>query len=162
MTKFWLTLAIGSLSFYAVAQNSLAAFNNLVGSTWVASGKQLGGHDGKTVKEFIWGLDGKMVKVKTFTTDPKTLEFGLRNEGVRIWNAQSSEIAFYEFDKLGGVSEGKVIIEEKNIHYEYAYGELLLRDSWTFVNENEYTYTVVSIVDGKQDQVYHTGTFLRK
>ena len=162
MTRIFLTLLIGAITYSSHAQPSLAAFDNLVGSTWISTGKQLGGHEGKTEKEFMWGLDGKIVKVKTFTTDPTTLEFGLRNEGIRAWNAQSGKIEFYEFDKLGGISQGVVIIEEKTIHYQYSYGDLILRDSWTYIDENEYTYTVASMVNEKPDKIYHTGTFKRK
>lgn len=162
MIRFLLILICNSTFFNLIAQSKLSVFDNIAGSTWIAEGKQLGGHDGKTVKEISWGLNGKLIKVKTYTTDPKTFEFGLRNEGVRIFNSETSTIEFYEFDKLGVVSKGKVIIEEKDIHYEYEYGDLTLRDSWIFVSNDQYNYVVASIKDGKQDQVYHKGIFKRQ
>lgn len=139
----------------------LSAFENLAGSTWISEGKQLGGHEGKTVKEISWGLDGQIIKVKTFTTDPKTLEFGLRNEGVRIQNSETNTLEFYEFDKSGGVTKGIVIVEGANLHYEYPYGELTLRDSWIFLSSDKYEYTVASVINGKQAQLYHKGVFQR-
>lgn len=162
MIRVLLLLFCASALFNVAAQTGLDIFENLAESTWTAEGIQLGGHDGKTVKEITWGLDGKLVKVKTYTTDPSTLEFGLRNEGVRTFNPESGIIEFYEFDKLGGVSKGQVIVDGKDIHYEYQYGDLTLRDSWIFVNEDEYNYVVASMKDGKQDQVYHRGVFKRR
>ena len=161
--KYILSLIVLFAAFvHSPAQSSLDIFNNLAGSTWIAAGKQLGGHDGKTVKEISWGLDGKLVKVKTYTTDPKTLQFGLRNEGVRTLNAESGNIEFYEFDKFGGVSKGKVIADGKDIHYEYEYGDLTLRDSWIFIDKDQYTYVVASVKNGEQDQIYHQGVFVRQ
>ncbi|NQZ77167.1 MAG: hypothetical protein HRT61_13870 [Ekhidna sp.] len=142
--------------------NPLAAFDNLVNSTWISEGKQLGGHEGKTEKQFSLGLDGKLIKVITYTTDPQTLAFGLRNEGVRFFNKEKSEIEFYEFDKLGGVTKGSVKIEGKSIHYEYEYGEYLLRDSWIYISKDEYTFRVCSIKDGECDQIYHEAVFVRR
>ena len=143
-------------------ENPILAFDNLSGDTWISEGKQLGGHDGKTVKEITWGLDGKIIKVKTYTTDPQSLAFGLRNEGIRIFNSQTNQMEFYEFDKLGGVSKGTVTIDGKNIYYEYSYGEMLLRDSWIFVSKDEYEYRVCSIVDSQCDKIFHQGVFKRK
>lgn len=157
---FILTL-LYSLTPFA-QKNDLRVFENLVGSTWISEGKQLGGHMGKTVKAFEWGLDGKIVKVKTYSTDPKTLEFGLRNEGVRILNVKTKQIEFYEFDKRGGVSQGIILLDDNNIHYEYAYGDLTLRDSWIYISESEYHYRVCSIKGNECDQVYHEGIFRRK
>ncbi|WP_462248784.1 hypothetical protein [Ekhidna sp.] len=159
-----LLLAFQFASSFVVAQSAkLVAFSNLAESTWVSDGKQLGGHDGKTVKEFTLGLDGEIIKVKTFTTDPKTLEFGLRNEGIRIFNKETSQVEFYEFDKLGGVSKGKVIFDEKDIHYQYKYGDLILRDSWIYLSTDEYDYSVCSITtEGECEQIYHKGKFVRQ
>ncbi|MEO9485070.1 MAG: hypothetical protein ABJG47_16540 [Ekhidna sp.] len=143
--------------------DSLGVFENLVGSTWISSGKQLGGHDGKTVKEISWGLDGEIVKVKSYTTDPKTLKFGLRNEGVRIYNVQTQQLEFYEFDKLGGVSKGVIKTEGKSLHYEYEYGGLLLRDSWIYKSKDEYLFRVCSLSEkGECLQTYHEGKFIRQ
>ncbi len=162
--KFTVTLLflIGSLSLFGQSEE-LKVFSNLVESTWISEGKQLGGHDGKTVKEFSLGLDGKLIKVTTYTTDPETLEFGLRNEGIRMFINESNQIEFYEFDKLGGVSKGIVKIENQDIHYEYVYGDLLLRDSWFYVSADEYIYRVCSVSkEGECIQQYHQGKFLRQ
>lgn len=157
-----LMLLIGTNSLFGQT-DKLISFANLVDHTWISEGQQLGGHEGKTVKEFSLGLDGKLIKVKTYTTDPKTLEFGLRNEGIRIFSNESNQIEFYEFDKLGGVSKGVVKLENQDIHYEYVYGDLLLRDSWIFVSPDEYIYRVCSVsTEGECLQQYHQGKFVRQ
>ena len=161
MKLLYLLLLGFSFQHLSAQEGPLSAFENLLG-TWVSEGKQLGGHDGKTVKNFEKGLDGAIIKVMTYTTDPQTLLFGLRNEGIRIFNSESELVEFYEFDKHGGVTKGEVIIEGKNIHYQYSYGGLTLRDSWTFMNNNEYIYTVASFKEGKQDQLHHQGVFKRE
>jgi len=163
MMKQTFLLFLLSFTFQSVAQNSeLDAFQNLAGSTWISEGKQLGGHDGKTVKEIKWGLNGQIVQVTTYTTDPQSLEFGLRNEGIRIFNSQSRMLEFYEFDKLGGVSKGIIKTNGKDIHYEYEYGDLVLRDSWIFESEDQYRYRVCSMQADSCTQVYHEGVFKRK
>jgi len=161
--KIIASLSLTLLFLTPFAQEApLSAFENIVGSTWISEGTQLGGHQGKTVKEIKWGLDGKIVQVTTYTTDPNTLEFGLRNEGVRIFNAESEQLEFYEFDKKGGVSKGVIKIDGKNIYYEYPYGDLVLRDSWIYQSKDEYIYRVCAVKTDTCDQVFHEGTFNRK
>jgi len=142
-------------------QEQLSAFKNLCGSSWISEGMQLGGFEGKSVYEMEWGLDGKIVKLKTFATDPKTKEFGLRNEGVRVFDAASKQLVFFEFDKLGGITTGMVLIEENNIHYEYEYQGMLLRDSWIYISENEYSYIVGIWKDGAWMRKFHEATLKR-
>ena len=144
------------------AQKSLEAFANLVPGTWISEGKQLGGHEGKAEKIYEWGLNEKLVKVKTYTTDPKTLKFDLRNEGVRFWKANDELIHFYEFDAFGGITEGTVTINEKDIHYDYEYEGYKLRDSWIYVNADTYKYIVGVWEDGAWKEKFHEGQFIRK
>ncbi len=148
--------------FILSAQNPIQVFDNLVESTWISEGQQLGGFVGKTEYEFSTGLNGSIIYVKTFTTDPKTKEFGLRNEGVRAFNANSKQLEFYEFDKLGGITKGVLIVEEKNMHYEYEYQGMILRDSWIFKSKNEYQYIVGTWSDGKWTKKFHEATIKRR
>ncbi len=141
--------------------NPMIAFDNLVESTWVSEGKQLGGFDGKTEAVFSWGLEQKIVHVKTYTTDPQTKVFGLRNEGVRAFDAAKEKIAFYEFDKFGGITAGTVIVEDKDLHYEYDYQGLTLRDSWIYVSEDEYQFIVGTWENGDWTKKFHEARFLR-
>ena len=95
--------------------------------------------------------------------------FNIRNNFKKhgfIWKSQEIQwkyvAEFYEFDKFGGVSKGKVIADGKDIHYEYEYGDLTLRDSWIFIDKDQYTYVVASVKNGEQDQIYHQGVFVRQ
>lgn len=163
MKYLFTTLLILNICLLYAQESSLSVFDNLLESTWISEGKQLGGHDGKTVKEISTGLNGKIIKVKTYTTDPETLEFGLRNEGIRTFNSETKQLEFYEFDKNGGVSKGIIIVEDNNIHYQYSYGDLLLRDSWIYQSSDEYLYRVCSVSEeGECLQTYHEGKFVRQ
>ena len=142
--------------------NPMSVFENSIGGAWVSEGVQQGGLQGKTVDEFTWGLDGKIVKTKHYSNDPKTLEFGLRNEGIRVSNAADSIIQFYEFDKLGGITSGTILIEGKNMHYEYVYHGLNLRDTWKFVDSDTYELTVGVLKDDVWETKYHEAIFTRK
>ncbi len=140
----------------------LEAFKVLVDATWVSEGVQLGGHEGRSEQQFEFGLEGKIIKVKTYTTDPKTLVFGLRNEGIRAWNNANSKMYFYEFDKDGGITTGTVTIVKNNIYYDYQYQGTSLRDAWEFINNDTYAYTV-GIWDGTAwSRKFHETRFVRQ
>lgn len=162
MRKLLLLISCTLISFALLSQDiPMHAFNNLVGSTWVSEGKQLGGFDGKTEFVFSWGLDQKIVHVKTYATDPQTKEFGLRNEGVRAFNAAKERIEFYEFDKFGGVTPGTVITTDKDLHYEYDYQGIKLRDSWIYISEQEYQFIVGIWENGAWTKKFHETKFIR-
>ncbi len=151
------------INMHLNAQNNpVQIFENFIDGYWLSEGKQMGGHDGKTEKYFEWGLNGKMVKVKTHNTNPETLEFGLRNEGVRFWSAEDSLVHFYEFDVFGGITKGIVTIENQNIHYDYEYQGYKLRDSWIFIDENTYKYIVGVWEAEAWKQKFYEGEFIRK
>lgn len=148
------------LSLYAAAQkNPIDVFKYLVDNSWISEGMQLGGFEGKTVHEMELGLDGKIVKVKTFTTDPNTKEFALRNEGIRTYNASTDQLEFYEFDKHGGVTTGTIRTQGKNIHFEYLYQGLKLRESWFYKSESEYHFIVGTWEDGEWGKKFYETTF---
>lgn len=161
MKKLLLISCILTSCTLIAQDNPMAVFDNLVGSTWVSEGKQLGGFDGKTEAVFSWGLDQKIVHVKTYTTDPQTKAFGLRNEGVRAFDAAEKKIAFYEFDKFGGITAGTVIVDGRDLHYEYEYQGLTLRDSWIYVSEDEYQFVVGTWENGDWTKKFHETIFTR-
>lgn len=153
-------LLFGSVCF--AQTNPLAGFENLAGSSWVSEGTQLGGFEGKTVYKIDYGLDGKIVKVQTFATDPRTKEFGLRNEGIRAFDSKAGSVVFYEFDKLGGITTGKVEIERNNFHYTYTYQGMELRDSWIYKSKDEYEFIVGVWKNGDWVQKFHETTLKRE
>ena len=150
---------IGELNAQA---NPINAFESLMGGNWVSDGDSIAGLQSKSISRFEWGLNGKIVKTKFYNRDPETLEFGLRNEGIRIYNKKDSTIHFYEFDKFGGVTSGIVLISGMDFHYEYKYNEgLMLRDTWKFIDNDTYELTVGVWVEGKWKKKYHEATLKR-
>jgi hypothetical protein len=140
-------------------RNPMGAFKYLVGSSWVSEGMQLGGFEGETVHEMELGLDGKIVKVRTFTTDPNTGELGIRNEGIRTYNAKTDRLEFYEFDKFGGITTGTIRTQGKNIHFEYTYDGLAVRESWIYKTENEYHFILGTWEDGEWSKKFYETIF---
>lgn len=137
-------------------------FQNLLGGSWVYEGVQLGGHNGKTTYIFEAGLDGKLIKSKTYTTDPETGNFELRNEGIRQWSAADSLVHFYEFDKYGGMTTGTVDFFDKSIYYTYPYEGLKLTDGWEYMDQNTYRL-VIGVWNGEQwTKKYHEAIYKRK
>ena len=137
-----------TLSKHVIAQdNPLEKLSNLVGGKWVIDTQWENG--GKFRQEYIyeWGLNEKIIKVKTFgTVNMETGEFGLRNEGIRTYDKRENKIKFWEFDVFGGMITGEVRIEENDIHFNYLYpvgGEIKeMVDLWEYVDVNKYRYKV--------------------
>lgn len=129
---------------------SLNTFDILFGGAWSFDGKWPNGTEFKQEYKFEWSLNKKIVNVTTFgTINMETNEHGLRNKGIRAWDNQTQEANFWEFDIFGGITEGKCIIDGKDIIYEYEYNmegkSELFNDVWRFIDDNTYNtyqYTV--------------------
>ena len=159
---------LAALSFFfltntATSQSDpLAVFANLDGTTWLAEGSWGNGHKFKQEATFEMVLADKTVKVtsKGFTNQEQT-EYGLRNIGYRQFDATSGTIRFWEFDVFGGVTEGEVLIQGKDIWYQYQYGESVVTDAWEYVDESTYKYTVGEH-DGSDWKAVYLETEFRK
>ena len=140
--------------------NPLAAFDNLIGRTWTAEGKWGNGSAFKQVATFEYGLNDRIVVVRSqgFTDQAQT-KFGDRNHGVRQFDAATETIRFWEFDTFGGVTEGTVRVDGKNLYYEYEYGGTRVTDLWQWVDDNTYNYIVGTLVDGKWGAKFIETTF---
>jgi hypothetical protein len=153
-----------SISFKGFSQIELPLqkFDRLVDGIWITEGEWTNGQKFKQEIDFEWGLNQTIIKVKTYgTIDPKSNEYGLRNEGVRAYNNQDSVIQFWEFDIYGGITKGVCYFEGENLHYEYNYNGQKLKESWFFIDENNYKYQISSLVEGKVDKVYMTSSYKR-
>jgi len=158
-----LTVAIAIQANTLLAQSSLSAFENLVGSKWEVVGRWSNGEDFRQEYLFEWSLDKNLVKVQTYgTINMLTGEYGLRNEGIRVWKEGEGKIQFYEFDIFGGVTEGICTIDGESIIYEYNYQGLALKESWIFKDKNTYEYIVESLENGKRKELYQTSTIKRQ
>jgi hypothetical protein len=135
--------------------NPLAAFDQLVNRTWSAEGQWADGSAFKQEIHFEYSLDEKIVlaKSKGFTDEQQT-KYGPRNHGIRKYDTASKTIRFWEFDVLGGLTEGIVQVEGKNILYQYQYGDALITDLWEYVDEDTYHFKVGNYEDGSWTEVY--------
>lgn len=86
--------------------------------------------------------------------DKKQTELGLRNHGIRQFDKASDGIKFWEFDVFGGLTEGIVLSQGKNIFYQYNYGGSLVTDMWEYVDDNTYNFKVGDYEDGVWKQIY--------
>ncbi len=154
------TFILATISVFA-QENSINAFETLADAKWVSEGIQLGGFEGRTVYEMKWDLNKKIVRVNSFSTDPKTKEFGFRAVGVRVYNKENGRLEFYEFDKFGGITQGTILIDGQNLHFEYEYNGAFLRDSWIYVNGDKFKFIVGTWEDGKWSQKFHETTFVK-
>ncbi len=136
-------------------RNPLEVFKPFIGKTWKASGKWGDGKPFIQELTFKYSLAGNIVIVESQGfVDQKLSKIGHRNHGVRKFDPVTGSIKFWEFDIFGGLTEGNVVIEGKNILYRYPYGESMVTDMWEYVDENTYNFKIGSYIKGKWDQVY--------
>jgi len=154
------TFLITTLSF---GQDSkLAIFDNLVSKTWKAEGAW--GDGSKFVQEitFNYSLDKTVVIAESIGfVDKAQTKLGPRNHGVRQFDAKTNIIKFWEFDVFGGLTEGTVVGEGKNIIYQYKYGNSVVTDMWEYVDDSTYTFKVGSYENGEWKQVYLSTQFIQ-
>ncbi|WP_299603268.1 hypothetical protein [uncultured Aquimarina sp.] len=134
---------------------NLDAFKNLVNKEWKAEGKWGNGSVFKQETTFKYDLHNTLViaRSKGFTNQEQT-EYGWRNHGVRKFDKTSKTIKFWEFDVFGGLTEGTIVVDGKNILYQYQYGDSLVTDMWEYVDDNTYNFKVGSYQNGVWKQVY--------
>ncbi len=145
-----------SLTSCVYGQNvDLSVFDNLVGKTWQAEGKWGDGSKFKQALTFEYAL-GKslvLVKAKGFT-DKEQTKYDWRNVGIRKVDKEAKKIKFWEFDVFGGTTEGDITVQDKNILYQYKYGNTMVSDLWEYVNDSTYNFTVGSRKNGEWAQKY--------
>ena len=159
---FILALAWATTASSQDKKSPLDFFDTFIEGKWEMSGAWANGKKFKQTNVFRWSLNKKIVKVQTFgTIDQKPGERGLRNEGIRAWDAQKKQIVFWEFDVYGGITRGTCTIEGKNIYYDYAYMGKTFRDSWVWVNHNKYKLKIGIYKDGVWGKVFLNAFYQR-
>ena len=135
--------------------SGLSMFDNLVGKTWKAEGNWGDGSKFSQEIEINYSLDSSIVKLNTIGfVDKAQIKLGLRNHGIRQFDETSNSVKFWEFDVFGGLTEGTVISEGKNIVYQYKYGNSNLTDMWEYIDDSTYTYKVGEYNNGIWNKVY--------
>ena len=63
---------------------------------------------------------------------------------------------------FGGLTEGFVKVEGKNLFYQYEYGGMTITDGWEYVDENTYDYKVGQYKEGEWVQTFLDTRFIYK
>ncbi len=150
-------------TFLSAQSTDWGAFHNLMDKTWEAEGKWGNGSKFKQEVQFSFDLNQQIIvaESKGFTDQAQT-QFGNRNHGIRKYDPKQEKFVFWEFDVFGGVTQGEVILEDKNIIYQYQYGTTMVTDMWQFVNDSTYQFIVGNYEDGSWKQKYLETTFQEK
>ena len=140
----------------SIGQNqALSIFDNIVDKTWKAEGNWGNGSPFYQEIDARYGLNKSVVIVESIGfVDEAQTKLGLRNQGIRQYDAKCECLRFWEFDVFGGLTEGVVFQEGKNIVYQYDYGGSKVTDMWEYVDNNTYNFKVGAYKDGKWEQVY--------
>lgn len=109
-------------------------------------------------KEFEWALDGRIVTVNSFVVDEEGGR-SPRNHGIRAYPQDAEDARFWEFDRLGNVTEGPVWVDGETLYYEYPYGGETLRDSWSPAGDDAYAFKVRRWENGEWGPTYLDGTY---
>ncbi len=161
MRKLFFLILLPILTY--AQDNPLTAFDNLVDKTWEAEGKWGNDSPFKQEAHFEYSLDSAIVTVQSWGfVDTAQTQFGLRNHGIRRYDKESETIQFWEFDVFGGLTQGTVLIEDKNLLYQYQYGDTFVTDAWEYVNDSTYNFKVGIYEDGEWKQQFLSTQFLRK
>lgn len=149
-----LALLMTSILIYG-QESRLSIFDNLIGKTWKASGNWESGNVFKQEITMNYALDRTIIIVNSIGfTDTEQTKLGARNHGIRQFDEPSNKIRFWEFDVFGGLTEGIVFSEGKNIIYQYNYGGSMITDMWEYVNDHTYNFKVGNYIDGAWKQIY--------
>ena len=144
------------------AQNQLEFFGPLTGGIWKAEGAWGNGTKFRQEKTFEFQLNNQIIvsKSKGYTNQEQTT-YGPRNHGVYAYDKESDTINFWEFDVFGGVTQGTITSNGKDIIYSYEYGDYQLTDYWEFVDDRTYNFKVGTFKDGVWEQVFQSTQFKR-
>jgi len=135
--------------------SELSMFDNLVAKTWKAEGNWGDGSKFEQEIKLEYSLDSTIVITNAIGfIDEERTKLGLRNHGVRQFDKQSGNVTFWEFDVFGGLTKGIVFSEDKNLLYQYEYGETTVTDMWEYVNDSTYNFKVGRYEDGAWKQIY--------
>ena len=152
-TYILLILLIPTFTFSQI--HPIKIFEPLVGYSWSAEGTW---GDGSTFKQEItyeFSLNGKLVisKSKGFIDKEQTI-YGLRNHGIRQFDAKKGKIRFWEFDIFDNVTEGTVEKNGRNFIYTYDYDGNIVTEMWIYKDEVTYGFIVGVYSDGEWQQKF--------
>ena len=144
-------------------EGPLDIFKALEGSVWSAEGKWGDGSSFKQDVSYEFALNNTIVIAHSMGyTNREQTEFGPRNHGIRQYDETENVIRFWEFDVFGGVTQGIVVSDGRNIIYNYEYGGTALTEIWQYKDDDTYDFTVGIYEDGQWTQKFLETQFKRK
>ena len=142
-----LLAAVALVPLPAAAQSDAPAkplepLAHLVGGQWRGEIKLLDGTVIRARHIFEWGLDGTILKSKTYGAvgdSPERLVY----EGTYGWHPQKKAIVFHEFSAFNSANEGTLTPEGNALHYSWtelgAKGATEYRETLMFPDRDHYT-----------------------
>jgi hypothetical protein len=139
------------------------AFDNMVGGEWHINAASTDGTPFKQQVKVEWGAGNAFFTSSTTgIVDKNTKATGVRNQGMRMWDANSGSFRFWECDAFGGITEGSIVIEGNDILYVYEYEGKIVTEAFMQKNKNTYEYIVGVRSSGVWTDVFINGGVMRK
>jgi hypothetical protein len=143
-----------------------AFFATLAGGEWHGTGRWASGGSFVQVHRYERAPDGIIVRAQTLIPDSASGRLIVRAEGVRAWDQAAGLMRFWEFDRAGGITSGRVGVQDDVVYYEYQYAiggqERTLRDTWRANADGAYDYRVGIWQDGSWKQIFLDAQFRRR
>ncbi len=150
-------------SSFAQSENPLAFFEPFLGKTWAIEAQWGDGSVFKQELSMEYGLQNKIIysDTKGFI-DVERTAFGDRSFGVRKFDEESGKILFWEFDTFGGVTQGEIISQGRDLWFVYAYQGMTFADIWEYLDDETYAFRVVAYDNNEIGDTYLKGAYKRK
>lgn len=138
------------------------AVSDLGDHTWVIQGQWKNGAPFLQELSYAWSMDSTILSVRTLDayTGPAP-GLTLRSEGVRAMDNERGIVRFWEFDHLGGITEGTIDLVDGALHFNYDYrledGVSRLTDAWIPLGPGSYAYKVGVYRNGEWSRVFLEG-----
>jgi hypothetical protein len=169
-----ISLLLSSMTFAQTLQSQVltkeeaySIYSSLVGGKWVTKGKWQSGAEYHQEIVVEMELTKNIFTVKTCDyIDSKQFENAQRNFGVRAWDEKEHKMKFWEFDVFGGITEGEIRFDGRNIYHIYQYtnkkgNTITLADAWIYVDNDTYIFKVCEFNNGMPGKEYMTSTYKR-
>jgi uncharacterized protein YndB with AHSA1/START domain len=137
----------------------------MVGGQWRGEIKLLDGTVIRARHIFEWGLDGKILKSKTYGAvgdNPEQLVY----EGLFAWNPSQKKIVFTEAAAYGGTNEGTIEPEGTALHYQWTQsgikGGTVFKETLRFSDQDHYTSEAYKMTENGWEKFTAESSFRRE
>ena len=147
------------------AAHPLAPIAPLVGGQWRGQIRLLDGTVIHARHVYEWGLNGKIIKSKTYGAigdGPEALVY----EGLFAWHPEKKAIGFQEVAAYGGTNEGTIEPEGNALHYYWTQygrsGATVYKETLLFPNNDHYTSEAHKKTDSGWEKFTAESSFRRE